>query len=156
MGFWSGIKYALNSTLGTSDFESLDKIIKGQKSLVASDNLYCVVSTEYIYTAKGVNKEKTLFKLKADGSFKFSFSAYIDTSYDASIYLVKNGIQTTSSPLVKVDDTSGYATYFSGIVSANKNDIIGIMLQPRSGNRLFINEISIYADIIDNSALEIL
>ena len=44
MGFWSGIKYALNSTLGTKDFKPLNEIIRDEilngSGLVSSDNLY--------------------------------------------------------------------------------------------------------------------
>lgn len=34
MGFWSGIKHALNSTLGTSGFSPLDKIVKDSTHIV--------------------------------------------------------------------------------------------------------------------------
>lgn len=37
MGFWSGIKHALNSTLGTADFQPLDKIFTNNISIGASD-----------------------------------------------------------------------------------------------------------------------
>ena len=40
MGLWTGIKYAINSTLGTKEFEPLDKLITNQYRLVASDNVY--------------------------------------------------------------------------------------------------------------------
>ncbi len=40
MGFWSGIKHALNSTLGKPYFRSLDDIILGTKTLFASTERY--------------------------------------------------------------------------------------------------------------------
>jgi hypothetical protein len=39
MGLWTGIKYALNSTLGTKDFQPLDEIIKGQRTYGPSDDV---------------------------------------------------------------------------------------------------------------------
>ena len=49
MGFWTGIKRAINSTLGTSSFKPLDKIIKdvvdGQRTLAASDSVIKVINS---------------------------------------------------------------------------------------------------------------
>ena len=39
MGFWAGIKHAINSTLGQTDFQPLDQIIKGQKTIAPSDQI---------------------------------------------------------------------------------------------------------------------
>lgn len=36
MGFWSGIKHALNSTLGTSSFSPLDKIVNKESTSIRS------------------------------------------------------------------------------------------------------------------------
>ena len=44
MGIWAGIQHALNSTLGTKDFKSLDQMILGMRSLQASDNVYMTLS----------------------------------------------------------------------------------------------------------------
>lgn len=44
MGLWTGIKHALNSTLGTENFQPLDKIIEGQRTLAASDNVIRVIT----------------------------------------------------------------------------------------------------------------
>ena len=43
---WAQIKLALNSSLGTKEFKPLDELIKGQKTLIASDNLYCAYCGE--------------------------------------------------------------------------------------------------------------
>ena len=45
MGFWSGIKHALNSTLGTASFKPLNEIIEGQRNLAASDSVIAVVNS---------------------------------------------------------------------------------------------------------------
>lgn len=40
MGLWTGIKYALNSTLGTDDFKPLDKQITDRIGLIPDENIY--------------------------------------------------------------------------------------------------------------------
>ena len=45
MGFWAGIKYALNSTLGTENFKPLDKIFFDGKLLEISSNDEDVLAT---------------------------------------------------------------------------------------------------------------
>lgn len=40
MSFWSGIKHALNSTLGTEQFQPLDEIVTKQWTIIASDDVY--------------------------------------------------------------------------------------------------------------------
>lgn len=45
MGFWAGIKYALNSTLGTESFKPLDKIFFDGKRLEISSNSADVLAT---------------------------------------------------------------------------------------------------------------
>lgn len=75
MGFWAGIKYALNSTLGTSDFKPLDEIYKDTvESLInsitvsASDNpLKILVSTETSITRDGIIKT---FNAKSSGTVR--------------------------------------------------------------------------------------
>ena len=51
MGFWAGIKHALNSTLGTDDFKPLNQMIQdvnnnviSQKRLAPSDNIIAVLA----------------------------------------------------------------------------------------------------------------
>ena len=43
MGIWAGIKYAINSTLGTDKFKPLNELIIGEKSLCASDTIYDII-----------------------------------------------------------------------------------------------------------------
>ena len=52
MGFWAGIKHALNSTLGTSDFTSLDDIIAKQFTLIQSDDVYANLDSFSVSTTR--------------------------------------------------------------------------------------------------------
>lgn len=60
MGFWAGIKHAINSTLGTAKFKPLDKILKDSMYLVASDTPLYVLNGEFGQREKEVTfLEKT-------------------------------------------------------------------------------------------------
>lgn len=52
MGLWAGIKYALNSTLGTDEFKPLDKLIVGEKLFCSSDT---VIAQIYSKLSPSVN-----------------------------------------------------------------------------------------------------
>ena len=45
MGIWAEIKHAINSTLGTKEFMPIDKLIKSQRTLGASDSTLIVISS---------------------------------------------------------------------------------------------------------------
>ena len=53
MGLWAGIKYALNSTLGTNDFEPLNELFFKNKALNASENLYYTIQSESVEVEEG-------------------------------------------------------------------------------------------------------
>lgn len=135
MGIWAGIKHALNSTLGTSDFKPLDELIADKiakivsgKSLAASDTTYktlssSAVSVEVETLSENYVKLGNSFTVNAPGSIRIIASVtnprYTDdmgTSYttqNAKIYIVKGSINY--SP---VDELSNiFATIDTGITS---------------------------------------
>lgn len=59
MGLWAGIKYALNSTLGTDDFKPLDKQITDRIGLIPDEN---------IYTSKYLAPNTTVSNLESNSS----------------------------------------------------------------------------------------
>ena len=43
MGIWAGIKHSLNSTLGTNEFQPLDKLLRyGSKQFTEGNDIYKV------------------------------------------------------------------------------------------------------------------
>lgn len=51
MGIWAGIKYALNSTLGTTGFKSLDKLISESKdAIITNGAIKSIKSVQSGYT----------------------------------------------------------------------------------------------------------
>ena len=97
MGIWSGIKHALNSTLGTNHFKPLDKIIQQQIKLSASDNvLYNMGSLRA--TTTNSNDSATVyypnsFKMTTSGNFKFTGIASTSNTSTriGRFYIYKNG-----------------------------------------------------------------
>ena len=67
-------KYAVNSTLGTDEFEPLDKIIKGQRTYAASDDLLVILAQNLGTVPKDFSIiENACFKSKVNGSIRVSF-----------------------------------------------------------------------------------
>lgn len=61
MGIWAGIKYALNSTLGTDGFQSLDKMVTGYSPLKSIQtgiikNTRCSKEDTKFYTNSGIGQ----------------------------------------------------------------------------------------------------
>lgn len=75
MGFWTGIKHAINSTLGTTNFKPLDKIIdetdkKGKNFVIEESSPSIISSSGYVSsgTPKIIN-----FYPQISGRVKISF-----------------------------------------------------------------------------------
>jgi hypothetical protein len=97
MSFWSGIKYALNSTLGTENFKPLDKKIIEQMRMLPSDEIYySFENVEHTLPAGGGGVEKTLpytFKMIRYGTARFNGTLYLGSFKVAmaTIAIYKNG-----------------------------------------------------------------
>ncbi len=81
MGLWAGIKHALNSTLGTSDFKPLDKLISekidGVRTLGASDATIIVVGSG---SASNSTTHLLQFKANVSGSMRLMGTATVGRS----------------------------------------------------------------------------
>lgn len=143
-------KYAINSTLGTNNFEPLDKMIIGQKQLLASDNVYQIVKSDTVSVTNPATLNIDLFKLKINGSFKINVYAGA-SSNNATVRILKNGVDITS---ISVGQTDG--NYASSVIIAERNDIFSVILSAGTNGGLYVYTISILADIIDGSAIELL
>lgn len=169
MGVWKEIGKALNSTLGTSKFQSLDKMIMGSKGLVESDNLY-------LNTGIRQNFENTL---DAYESIVVVAVKKIKTIWGGSIRLdfVATTNQTSSERVkvfIKKNNKDIYVSgYFSGstlpsplnvseILAVQPDDIIEIGFYYATGAisgpiqfNSAISDVKIYADLIDTSGISI-
>ena len=145
-------KYAINSTLGTEDFESIDQMILGSKGLKASDNFYTRLLTQITVDSKETFDKTNWFEMKWSGTFKLNINCdYNRTS--GQIRILKNGslLYAFGAPDTKPTD------YFIDSISVTKGDIIGIIVKGEGSNGITtINYIDMYADIIDLSAFKML
>lgn len=152
MSFWSSIKHAINSTIGTSEFKPLDEIIKGQKSLVVSDNIYCtLLSTSKSADSTNTEVELCSFQMNGDGSFKFKcYASY--SQYSGSVIVYRNNVATE---YISIEKNTGSYIY-SDTIKAEKNDVIRLTVKRGSGGSSGCKEVYMCADMVDNSVIEII
>lgn len=133
MSFWAAIKYALNSTIGTNEFEPLDEIIRNNKILMASDEEYAVLSTSFnenvqTTTSKPlVNILSKKIKMNNSGSLKIKFSGtiYLIDSYPNAVLnleIYKNNINLAGFSITSL---GGY-TRTSNEITFMRGDVIEI------------------------------
>lgn len=146
---WPKIKKAINSTLGTEEFQPLDEIILGSKGLKASDNFYArVLST---LTSGTYNNPLTISNwliMNWAGSFKLK--AYgRGYNYTGKLDIQKNGATVSSINF----DSGQYGECESIVISFNKGDIIGLVFTSTGKNGTTeVQYIDMYADVTDLSA----
>lgn len=155
MGFWTGIKRAVNSTLGTEEFEPLDKIILGTKGLKASENFYSkILSKELHGTADNPVVIENLLEMKWQGSFRLKIYAkgYSNTGY---VRIKRNGNTVYTFSLDAVTDFKEYYTD----ISFSNGDIIGLVVTGVNSSygdgEAYLKYVDIYADVTDSSAFVI-
>lgn len=126
MGIWSEIKYALNSTLGTSDFKPLDKYIESLISIVPSNDL--IYETE-ILTNSTAHSEDVIFDkiMNIGGTFRIVGGARhnVTNRDEGYTFIVRiNGATVTNEYIgIDVGEDAAEKTYS---VSFEKGDTVEI------------------------------
>lgn len=126
-------KYAINSTLGTGEFQPLDKIIKGQRYFAASDTTIAILGSAgtVTYLPKSfIPKTNGVVKLTADFEYGTLGGDGLDIFEDGNLYA------TTKK------DTE---------ISVKKNSVY--TFKTKSGTS--VSDLKICAQIIDGSLFEI-
>lgn len=128
MGIWSGIKHALNSTLGTSSFKPLNTMIdeakssilskvEGQRTLVASDSVLKVLWSGATHLGV-VDRKPGSFVPDKNGSIRVSVKLYT-ANRTTGRYLTLSILQGTTVIGSVIIDTVGVdntTTYHTGSV----------------------------------------
>lgn len=178
MGFWTEVKHALNSTLGTENFMPLDKIYTNGKSLVASDNIYLHLTETKAVSPPAIGEiyeyAPSLKMNSGLGSFKIAlpsiFISMTGNKYDEfnlHYIIYKNGQEYKRVNDISSTDTGSETTIeFSGpMVSVlyEESDVFSFALYlegsfdfndyPSAYMR--IGEIVLYADVKDTSLIKI-
>ena len=151
MGIWTGIKHAINSTLGTADFKPLDKIIEGQRTLAASDSIIKVISS----TSKNIDTASRSFGTfmpKVDGSVRviLNYNSEKETSETCELDIEEEGTLIAS----KKNKTYNSGTDFIFFVDVNvkKNNVYTIKIF--ASRSMTAKAIEIGASIVDTNLIE--
>lgn len=161
MSIWSGIKYALNSTLGTKDFKPLDRLLKDVDGLVASNQLYQIVFQEerIPISASGL---PTLMpkniKINSNGSIEiriyFERSHSTDNKYqDIIVTTLINNEEIKNSTISITTETS---KSYSETILVNKGDVISYKFKRTGDNAsIVLTSAKVYATPINLSGITI-
>lgn len=121
MGIWAGIKYALNSTLGTDKFEPLDKILMGE------EEYYCNESGDSVTICSNKNFSSTAlagsFTAEMNGSVLIMFKSDTDQVRDRELWVTTEKLSSASTVetyedyyLYKLTSDSGKKTEYIPLV----------------------------------------
>lgn len=143
-------KYALNSTIGTDEFEPLDKIIKGQKSIIASERPLAMLLVESAKSYKNGDIIAT-FTANTNGTAKLYAERAYSNYKTASICATINGINYGRISL----STNTYEDVFGDPFSVKKGDIVNITISKDGLDYVKVKNLTLCADIIDGSLITI-
>ncbi len=131
---WSEIKHAVNSTVGTDDFEPLDKIFKGNWRFIVSENIYLTEDAFYTQDDDTFNIS-TSFKALINGTVRVSMSAATSSGRIFSFHVLKNGEIAAS---VKKTGTGEALTYISEVTFA-PGDVLSFKFERESSGGSIIS-----------------
>lgn len=136
MSIWAAIKYAINSTLGESNFEPIDKLIKNQKTLYASENDYAVLYGAEVTIGVEEYGHKKIFDIpisitmRGAGSFRFSCEIKGSSNARAKLIVIKNGDETPSGEAST--PSSAYAEIYTSDYVYSDGDVFSFQYQASS------------------------
>lgn len=94
---WAETKAAINSTVGTDKFEPLDKIIKGNWRLVASEDFVYASEVAQQSGGSGTYALSNTFKIDANGSIAFAATAAVPQGATYRFNVLRNGSVAASA-----------------------------------------------------------
>lgn len=156
MGIWAGIKHALNSTLGTSEFKSLDKIIEGQRSLAASDSVISVVfSGNQMVTNNLGFFSLGSFVPKKNGSVRVVLIGYAEGAQsNRAVKVIVRNNGTDSVSAVDASSVGGYSVFVD--ISVIADETYEVLVAVTNSIPVRVTNAKIGANIVDTSLVEVL
>lgn len=129
---WAEIKHAINGTVGTNDFKSLDKMITDNWTLATSTDEYILESVDYTNVSAGNYTINNSYKMKADGSAKVRLRAnwQMNTKYRFQAY--RNG--TSHSSTLYEGNGSSNTTVISVNIHFKKGDVFTFEMVRETGS----------------------
>lgn len=145
-------KYALNSTIGTDDFEPLDKIIKGQKTIIASNTPFMPLVANADQVGYEAGSIIVTFKVNTKGTARL-LAKNVETTRDTGyIEVLKNGSELFVEGLTYGQSLELYTRDFS----VQRGDVITVKADHRGGLKIYLQDLILCADVIDGSLITIL
>jgi hypothetical protein len=150
----------INSTVGTSTFKSLDEVLTGDKSIVASDEVYQSFPNELKSLSFSVTTSNSVydlftFTLPLDGSCNIRYKTYWNVSSQTdtiTLEAYKNGVMVFSNSTGNDSDDPETNLYIEG----KKGDTFTLKLKPkRSSGTARFYLYSINATVVDSKTMNI-
>lgn len=154
MSIWTGIKHALNSTLGTDKFKPLNEIIDEQRDLVASDSLFRYIFTgSNSYTPYNEAIDIVQFKSNRNGSIRIRFSGINTTEPTLTIRIVKADNSSAVASVSLNDRMSEYEDFYTDVL-IKKGEVYKIQAYASRRPNATITNLRICANELDISGIE--
>lgn len=128
MSFWSGIKYALNSSIGTQDFKPLDKYIESLISISPSSEL--IHESNEIETSTVDYAETILFSetMNLDGYFRVAgFVRSISSRQSGYYFIVRINGEDVINTYISSNTSNEEEEKTTHLVSFAKGDEIKVI-----------------------------
>lgn len=173
MGLWAGIKYALNSTVGTSYFTPLNEILG--RDLVATNNLYRSTGVNHSVALTTDNKEDTYtyptILMKCNGSVNVrldgSFYGYSGNYSIVTLYRVTIKVEHANGTFDEYVDEykpNNTITTIEKMLNFKQGDKVSVKLFGRmvgsewgTGSTMKYNgTLNLYADEVQSSLVEVI
>ena len=136
-------KFALNSTLGTDEFQPLDKIFNGNWRFVTSSNLFATYLINKKPPENYIYDLGCSLKFNCEGVVRLSCESIIVPRQTIELYLYKNGVieQTSTATNTNVVDKT---EYFNFNVNIEKGAIYSLKAKTLANAGVTFDEVSIY------------
>ena len=143
-------QYAINSTLGTDEFKPLDQIVKGQKTIIASERPLAMLLVGDSKSYKDGDIIAT-FVSNTNGTAKLYAERAYSNYKTATIYATINDVNYGKISL----STNTYEDVFGKPFSIKKGDVVNITISKDGNDYVKVNNLTLCADIIDGSLITI-
>lgn len=158
MGIWKEIKYAINSTLGTSYFRPLDDIVNRELES-SSSKLYKTITTDSVETeGSGVTTTVSKFvKMFCNGSvaLKANFSLNrADGDYTLFCNVLHPDGTSNEYSTNNFYDDKGYYMLLQNI-NVSKGDVLTFSIRQNKSISNIVTAIYIYATEVQSSLLSV-
>lgn len=137
---WAEIKLALNGTVGTPEFQTLDKLFTGNWKLLSdSDIIYKTAPANAAYS-NGKFGFTNKFTLKTDGTATVKLTAASENGKNGTFTVLKNGEKFAS--VTRQHTSASEYTYLVNI-EFKTGDVLTFEFSLSSGKNVTFGEISL-------------